>query len=59
MVNYACPFSQSELGLGYYGINKTRPHIARNSTLKLKTFSNFVFIGPTLNEIQPFKNAKI
>ena len=30
--------------------------IARKSTLKLATFSSLVFIGPILNEIQPFKN---
>ena len=33
--------------------------IVRKSVLKWATFSSLVFIGPMLNEIQPFKNLKI
>ena len=33
--------------------------IVRKSILKWATFSSLVFIGPMLNEIQPFKNLKI
>ena len=34
-------------------------HVVGKSILKLATSSSLVFIGPILNEIQPFKNFKI
>ena len=34
-------------------------HIVRKSKSKLAIFLSLVFIGPILNDIQPFKNFKI
>ena len=34
-------------------------HIVRKSKLKLATISSLVFVGPILDDMQPFKNFKI
>ena len=55
----AIAYFQIERGWVWVGLLWDKQHetqIVRKSVLKLATFSSLVFIGPILNEVQPFKN---